>query len=1190
MRRAAVIACLVSALAVVIAVAIVYRNRCRIEAFRDYTTYGGDVYGYPVGTALDSKGLRCVTGDPSTCPEGQACHAGGFCGQECVLGDPSSCHNPGHVCHTGGACGPECDSSDPSSCPSDQRCHTGGLCGPACDPSSCPVGQLCENGTCAPRCTFDASCRDGQFCDRESGRCECPEGKALSEAGDCRAKCGEFVQCQGQQTCQDGLCACPPEQCSEGMERNDGDCACECKDGYKPRSEDEGGGCVKCAVGEACGETEPARRVMPQPEGCGKSWPVCGGAALIEGRVIRLYEDAIPCKIRSEFNLKMANVFDFESALRECASKQKCDGVWVCDSTLSAIGFSFVDPGGKAENGSSHASGNATFLKDGAGDCGPRGRPQRFGECAPLSAFPSAMQIDQKAGTVVYKDHSFCEGEQIPFQNTGLQGFNFGKYADGTPDLNTMILRKDSDALLCKQLCKLDVRCDAVETTENTCRLYHRRFGVPPALRSDTGVDTTFLRLASGVRITRLAVLREMADPADHGEEGGEVRHIPNLFTRVWDQYDDEARVENLLHDGLLEGHEYTLTTEGSVASTSLTVTVRWDDSVGGVQVDRSAEPIGGFVPVKGISAIRFTAPRGGHLREFIWIEDENKRRSQQAVGDKKLGEPIGTATSVRSGTINMHSQAGASAVNMAHGIIVVAGPLAARENAKKLPSASAVMEALQLYDVAVEKTGSQYRWRPLTKARGWKQGDGRRILKDLRFPAFGAGSLVAIFAGPSAGDLVPISRISGEGAENISVPTPPAGYDAWFATADASTKTNRADLANPTTAYCATKCDEANASAGGDVKCTAFRVTAGGCDLMEWDPSAGTAREGESGGLLFSRSSVSSETAAPRASIQAAFDKKPGADSEADAAMAIRNNFFPEASQYSKVIRFMALDLFEYLFLDSEGGINEYIYWLPVVPCTRKWKLPLYHIQLGDYYLDASSPAIKSAAKMDQILDVNKESYSFAIITVPHSYQNKQMITVIVWNPYFEKALGRANGKTTQWVDFATDQDPNTATDDVKWVVTARTPYSPIYSAYATGGTKKGCVTVMSKTEDTIVKSEHCAKDFGGKYTDFQIIKATRNPDKYFIKSRKDENDTVNIHLCRRDVANTFDVDAKLMHHQEPCLWSITEKAGYYQFQDFEGRFLKKQSYDAPGGLVTSVDGSKQDTMWILEHGLPAM
>jgi hypothetical protein len=809
---------------------------------------------------------------------------------------------------------------------------------------------------------------------------------------------------------------------------------------------------------------------------------------------------------------------------------------------------------------------------------------------------------------VVYKGHSFCEGEPIPFQNTGLQGFNFGSDAGGAPDLNTMVLRKDSDALLCKQLCKLDVRCDAVETTENTCRMYHRRFGVPPALRPAPGVDTTFLRLASGVRITRLAVLREMADPADHGEDGGEVRHIPNLFTRVWDQYDDQARVENLLHDGLLEGHEYTLTTEGSVASSALTVTVQWDESVGGVQVDSSAEPVGGFVPVRGISAIRFTAPKGGHLREFIWIEDENKRRSQQAVGDKKLGDPRGTATSVRAGTINMHSQAGASAVDMAHGVIVVAGPVAARENATKLPSASAVMEALQISDVTVEKNGSQYRWRPLTKARGWKHSDGRRIFKDLRFPAFGPGSLVAIFAGPSAGDLVPVSRISGEGAETISVPTPPAGYDAWFAIADASTKTKRADFANPSAAYCATKCDEANASAGDDVKCTAFRVTTGGCDLMEWDPSAGTAREGEEGGgLLFSRSSASSETAAPRASIQAAFDKKTGAEDEAETAkMAIRNNYFPEASQNSKLLTFEAVGESEVLFLDKHGGLGQTVmtgtvanpsftapYPVLVVPCKRPWSLPLYHLQLGDYYLDASSSRLKSAAKMDQILDVNKESYSFAIISVPPLSSTRGRCCIL-WNPYLEKVLGRANG-TTQWFDFATDQDPQTVTDELKWWVNAQTPYSPMFSAYATDGTHRGCVSTRSDTENTYVHKNEA--DCGvSKYTDFTIINAQNrgfSPDKYIIKSRK--NEEANIFLCRQDGHNVFDVDARNADYitpanRERCLWSAEKNYyGYYQFKDFEGRFLKKQSLDTNGGLVTTGDGTTTDSMWTIEHGLPA-
>lgn len=999
--------------------------------------------------------------------------------------------------------------------------------------------------------------------------------------GICRQPCGggAIGPCPAGQNCKEsGLCGCDDSDAcvGEGARRNLDTCLCPGEDD----DEDEDDGVDQ-------GEEEgPARRMLAPPGGCGKSWPDCAGAALVEGRVIRLYEDAIPCKIEQVFNVKMANPLAFEEALRRCATTQRCDGLWTCDSSLSAIGFAFVDPGGKAENGSSRAQGNATFLKDGSGACGPKGRPQRFGECAPLSSFPSAMRVNEKAGTMEFIGHSFCDADPIPFQSTGLQEFNFSKDATGAPDMSTMVLRKASDALLCKELCRLDVRCDAVQTTENTCRMFRRRFGKPPSLRPSPGVDTTFVRLSAGARTTRLAVLRDMGDPSDHGEEGGDVIHIPNLFLRVWDQYDDHARVENLLQDGLMEGHEYTLIPEGSTASTALTVTVRWDESVGQVQVSRSSSPVGGFVPVKGISAIRFTAPSTGHLREFVWLEDENKRRSQQAT-ERKQGEPRGTATTVRIGTINMRSDAPAKAADMAHGSIVVAGAVASRENAAKLPPASAVMDALQLSDVMVEKTGAHYRWRPMTKAgaKAWKQGgDGRRIIVNLSFPKLGEGSVATVFAGPSADDQVPITRISGRGAEDISVPTPPVGYDAWFAAAPPeTTKTKRVDQPETTAAFCATKCDEENATPDGEMKCTSFRVTAGGCDLMEWEPSK-AAKQDESGGLIFHRHV--SRIPAARTSLIADLTRGEGSAGAGVPAVGGNlsrfNNYFPESSKYKKMLRFRAEYDGKDYDLDDDGEIRSKTNseGLLVVPSSKQFEIPLYHVYMGDRYLDAGSTnGVKSDAKLGmQIGDAESERYSFAI-TVIHRGNYRCMI----WNPFKEVALAHTADKKTHWVRFPSDARPAQATADIKWRVIAFTPFSAIFSADATGGVAKGCISTRKESDNTYVHENEtdCGEN------DYSMFTIKKVGSKYAIKSKTSGDK----YLCRRDDKTTYDVDALSIKNDRMnrCVWSVDKQGDDYQFRDYQGRYLQKTSFNN-NGLVTTADGKQKSTRWTIDddHGLP--
>jgi hypothetical protein len=1015
----------------------------------------------------------------------------------------------------------------------------------------------------------------------------------MDSDGICRQPCGETLgPCPSGQICKDsGLCGCDDDApcVGEGTRRDLESCRCVCEEGYKRGAD---GGCVKCSSGELCpggdeddGEEEeeeegPARRMIVPPEGCGKSWPECAGAALVEGRVIRLYEDAIPCKIETVFSVKMPNPFAFEEALRKCATTQRCDGLWTCDSSLSAIGFAFVDPGGKAENGSSRAQGNATFLKDGSGACGPKGKPQRFGDCAPLSSFPSAMRMDQKAGTMEFPGHSFCDGDPLPFQNSGLPEFNFTKDSSGAPDLSTMVVRRESDALLCKELCKLDVRCDAVQTTDNTCRMFRRRFDQTPSLRPSPGVDTTFVRLPSGARMTRIAVLREMGDPEDHGDDGGDVVYVPNLFLRVWDQYDDHARVENLLQDGLLEGHEYTLIPEGSTASTALTVTVRWDESVRDVKVSNSASPVGGFVPVKGISAIRFTAPRTGHLREFLWLEDENKRRSQQAT-ERKQGEARGTTTEVKNGTINVYSGAPVRAADMSHGSIVIAGAVASRENAKKLPPASAVMDALQLADVMVEKTGAHYRWRPMTKSgnKAWKQvGDGRWIIKDLSFPKLGEGSVATVFAGPSADDQVPVTRISGRGAEDISVPIPPAGYDAWFAAAPPeATKTRRVEQADSTAEFCARKCDEENANPGAEVKCASFRVTAGGCDLMEWEPSK-AAKQGESGGLVFHRHA--SRTPAAKTDIIADIVRGAG-EGAAPSVFADWHfsNYFPEFANQKKMMKFNCYVNRDWHMLDENGHLSVENRFYPgggllVVPSSINYHIPLYNIHMGDRYLDASSTnGVKSNAKIgSQIGDVESENYSFAIIhqkQLQPSADKHQMVMCILWNPFHEVALAHYANKTVQWVRFTKDDkyDPI-----IGWNVTVFMPFSPIFSAHAANGVTKGCISHQRKDNMHVNENE---KDCGNDDSLFTIFNTDKN--NYYIKSRKEGN----TYLCRRKDANTIDVDS-LPFDETYCRWSIVKNGDKYQFLDFQNRYLQKNTKD----LDTTADGSNPSTWWTIEDG----
>lgn len=904
MRKAAILALIVAALAALAAVALFSVKRGAKEGFSSYTGYEGDVYGAPLGCSFDApcpSGQECRAGackeagkcDESSCPDGKVCHSDGLCGSPCDRGDPSSCPS-GQVCRGDGRCGPPCERTGPNACPTGEVCLPDGTCGPPCGPATCPSGQVCGpeglcgapcdgndsfacpagqvcglDGLCGPPC--DAKdpgfCPDGQVC-RETGKCDvrcdpddpgaCPAGQACRENGLCGCDPLDPAACPTGQACRDdGACGCDPldpAACPDGkLCSESGECVDECDPadpetcpdgktcesglcGCPPNHKDDNGLCVECGPGEIC----PGGGELTEG-GCKQAWPSATAAALVDGIVIRLYTDVQPCRVRSVFEMPMKSVFGFEDALRQCIATKQCDGLWTIDGEPGsrrghrAIGFAFAEPGGKSDNGSRPVLGHCAFLKEGPGSCGDLGRTQRFGACEPLASVAAAMEI-MDDGTVVYRDRAFCNGTPIRFKNTGLKAFNFPTGADGY-DKRAMIVRKESDAMLCKQLCAMDVRCDAVETTGDTCRMFNVSYGKQPSVVPAKGVDTTFVRFAAASRLTKGQVLREIADPADTGKDyfGGK-GPIRDLRTKVWDQYDDRAWIQNLLVDGLHEGHEYTVTLEGPAAETDAMVTVKWDKSVSTVKIVRQDDGAAdGFIPAKNIQYIRFTAPRLGHLRDFVWLEDVNGMRSTQ-TGERPVGgKPRGTVTTFEGGVIDVRQASPLKASEMSHGSIVFY--LASNENTV-LPSAGEVMEALQLSGVFVVRTGLRFSWKPIADV-GWK-GDGRSVIKGLKFPELGEGSSVAIFAGPGVKGIVPVSRIESKGG-GVAVRAPPEGYDVWYdGGSNAGDVLSVVESDFPTVGRCAIACDGAPA-------CTAFRVTPSGCDVLKaskpvdrWSPSVG--------------------------------------------------------------------------------------------------------------------------------------------------------------------------------------------------------------------------------------------------------------------------------------------------------------------------------------------------------------
>eukprot|EP00873_Tetraselmis_striata_P013154 jgi/Tetstr1/433418/TSEL_022692.t1 len=146
------------------------------------------------------------------------------------------------------------------------------------------------------------------------------------------------------------------------------------------------------------------------------------------------------------------------------------------------------------------------------------------------------MGVDLRFGGAVFRDHRPCNLTPLPFRKTGLRDFNFVRD-------DVMLVRSDADAGMCHQLCKQDVRCDAVEISDTECTMYHQPFYVKPKLKKSRGIQTVFVNQSPELGLTRAEALRSLGDPADHssGDEGVVAgRPLQEVYLRVWDQRSED--------------------------------------------------------------------------------------------------------------------------------------------------------------------------------------------------------------------------------------------------------------------------------------------------------------------------------------------------------------------------------------------------------------------------------------------------------------------------------------------------------------------------------------------------------------------------------------------------------------------------------------------------------------------------
>ena len=359
--------------------------------------------------------------------------------------------------------------------------------------------------------------------------------------------------------------------------------------------------------------------------------------------------------------------------------------------------------------------------------------------------------------------------------------------------------------------------------------------------------------------LTRTDVLRAAADPADGFRlKMKNVVWMKNASSRVWSQNDSDAVVEVLLNDGLMKNADYAMTLEGPASDSDDMVTVDWDEgSADSVDVRRSGNVVNGHVKAKFLLKVDFVPRALLHPQEVIWIQDLAGRRAKP--DSDAPGALHGTYCRYANGNISVSADKKGRADRWRCGQIVMSGDVLSRRSQTSLPSASHVLDSIELSGIKVTAKGTSFQWEPVsdTITVSWKSRS-KDIIKNLGIPDLGSTSVVVIYAGSHVGDLVPACKICSPGMEYAPLPgAMPMGYSTWVKPSMESM--TLVGSAEATDSYgCSYHCDDFSE---GDATCDSFvyRPDEGACEMYSWTPKAREDVVWEGGGseVVYHRGSV---------------------------------------------------------------------------------------------------------------------------------------------------------------------------------------------------------------------------------------------------------------------------------------------------------------------------------------------
>ena len=378
-------------------------------------------------------------------------------------------------------------------------------------------------------------------------------------------------------------------------------------------------------------------------------------------------------------------------------------------------------------------------------------------------------------GRAVFYDHEPCHYAHLSFEGSGLIDDN---YVGDVAGKSTLHVNSPDNLMACVAMCEAKAECEGVlvRTTTGghgaTCQLFNHDPNQPRSVTPAQGSRTVYVKPLAGLEFSLLGGKTEAA-AAGAGVVSGDQMHA-----KVWDQYDDNARVEKLYHGGFAPDHEYVMMIHGSGCSDSTVLQVRHEP----VAVQLSTVVSSDHVPAYMFRGVRFrfkefnpaNASAAG-LYGLISIRLGDGRRVPFVAGPDELGrltvreeghavaDMSGYHGSVAGGgngrAFDLRWRQRPTTQEWRYGFVRMQG-----FDELDLPVADRL--GLQLSDVSVVRSGSTYTWSPaIPDPSGVQWKSTSHAIEGMKIPATAAGlttePVIVVGAGPAMDAVRPLYKIT---------------------------------------------------------------------------------------------------------------------------------------------------------------------------------------------------------------------------------------------------------------------------------------------------------------------------------------------------------------------------------------------------------------------------------------------